>query len=278
MGPRSRLAIGLAGRLVGLATALTLLASAGSPGQEPRPAPADFKLKVAEYGLGREPVSTSEIVFRKGRAYVFSSDSKEVIIVEPQQKRVDLVDVGRMVQSEVSFASLDEGLDKVRLTLRRAAEEREKAGGRGNVLEAKMTRDLFETALAVAPGSGPGRVRLTNPAVEVEATGEPDLDEARLAMVADVLGSIARLGAYRSPNDLPPFAELAAIAALTGERRLRPTEVSYLYRLAGPPKKFRRTYRFVLTLTDREVEAVSRISRLQESAPNLRYPRYLQPR
>jgi hypothetical protein len=268
----------LAGPLTKLAAVLTLLTSAASPGQGPQPRPADFKLKVAEFGLGREPVSTAEIVFRDGRAYVFPSDSKEVLIVEPKQRRIDLVDVGRRVQSEVSFAALEESLEKLRVALRRAAEEREKVGGRGNVLEAKMTRDLFETALTIVPGPDPGKLRLTNPAVEVEAMGDPDTDEARLAIIAEVLNSIARLGAYRTPNDLPPFAELAAIASLTGERRLRPTEISYLYRLAGPPKKFRRTYRFVPTLTDREGEAISRVTRLQESVPNLRYPRYLNPR
>jgi hypothetical protein len=89
-----------------------------------------------------------------------------------------------------------------------------------------------------------------------------------------VLGSIAKLGAYRTPDDLPPFAELEAIAALTGERHQRPTELAYLYRLAGPPRKFRRTYRLIPTLTDREVEAIVRVDRLREVAPNVRYERY----
>ena len=93
-------------------------------------------------------------------------------------------------------------------------------------------------------------------------------------MVALALESIAKVGAFKVPNDLPPFAELEAIAALTGDRKLRPTELSYLYRLKGPPRKFRRTYRLVPTLTDREVEAIARLERLREVAPSLRYGQY----
>ena len=49
---------------------------------------------------------TEEIVIRQGRAYVFPSDSKEVIIIEPSRGRLEILDVGRRVQTEVSFRSL----------------------------------------------------------------------------------------------------------------------------------------------------------------------------
>ena len=253
---------------------LALLAAAPAGGDDPPRPLADFKIQVASFRLGPEPASTEEIIVRGGRAYVFPSDSREVVIVDPSEKCIELLDVARRVQCEVSDGLLDAALAKIRTNLREAAEKLEVASGRANLLEAKMARDLFETKLGVAEGPGPGRLRLTTPAVEVEARGEPEADVPRLAMVAATLNGIARLGAFRSPDDLPPFVELESIAALTGERRLRPTELTYLYRLAGPPRKFRRTYRLVPSLTDREVEAIARVDRLRESAPVLRYARY----
>jgi hypothetical protein len=55
---------------------------------------------------------------------------------------------------------------------------------------------------------------------------------------------------------------------------LRPTEVSILYRLAGPPRKMRTTYLLVPSLTDRELEALARVDRLRRTAPSLSFTRY----
>jgi hypothetical protein len=254
---------------------LSVVFSLAAPGADGPPAvPADFKIQVGSFSLRKEPVSTEEVLFHDGRAYVFPSDSKEVLIIEHGRGQLDLLDVGRTLQTEVSFQSLDESLVKIKATLRGEIDRLEKQGGRANVIEAKMTRDLFETGLATAHEPNSRRVRLTNSAVEVDADGEPESDRPRLALVAATLNAIAKLGAFRVPNDLPPFIELEAIAALTGERRLRPTELTYLYRLAGPPRKFRRTYRLIPSLTDREIEAIAWVNRLREAVPSVRYERY----
>ena len=255
-----------------VAGALAVLVMTGADG--PSPVPADFKILVASYAIRKEPVSTEEIIIREGRAYVFASDTKEVMIIEPARQGLELLDVGRKVEAEVTFAMLDESLVKIKAKLLETVEGLEKQGGKANAIEAKMTRNLFETRLAIAHDPKTDRVKLTNPVVEVLADGEPEGDAARLGRVAVTLETIAKLGAFRTPNDLPPFIELEAIEALTGERKLRPTELSYLYRLAGPPQKFRRTYRIVPTLTDREVEAISRVDRLREAVPHVRYERY----
>jgi hypothetical protein len=257
-----------------MASLVASLAIGALGADDPPILPADFKIQVGEFALKKEPISTSDIVVRQGRAYVFPSDSKEVIVIEPARKRLELVDVGRKVQAEVTFEALDESLEKIKKAFAKAADDREKLGGRGNALEASMTRDLFETRLDMTEARRPHRVRLFNPSVEVDADGEAEADAPRLATMAVTLASIAKLGAYRVPNDLPPFAELEAIAALTGERKLRPTRLTYLYRLAGPPRKFYRTYQLVPTLTDREVEAIARVDRLREAIPSLRYERY----
>ncbi len=240
----------------------------------PTPVPADFRLSVESFGAGQEPVYTDEIVVRSGRIYVISTLTKEVTIIEPSRSSLELLDIGRRVQTELSFEKLDEGMVKLKGSLLATVEKLEKQGGRGKMLEARMTRDLFETKLELTADPKLNRVKLKNPAVEVDAEGEPEADAARLAYVTSALVNIARLGAYRTPNDLPPFVELETIAALTGERTLRPVSITYLYRLAGPPQKLRRKYKLVPTLTAREVEAIKRVDQLRQVARSLRYDQY----
>jgi hypothetical protein len=257
---------------VGLLACLAQARADGPPAKDP--VPADFKVQVASFGVAKEPVYTEEVVIRSGKIYVFPSNVKEVTIIEPARGRLDLVDTGRKCQSEITFQTLDESMVKLKKSLLEAAENLEKQGGKAKIVEARMARDLFETKLDPTHDLKLNRVRLKNPAVEVDADGEPEADAARLSLVTSALVNIARLGAYRTPNDLPPFVELETLAALTGERKLRPTSITYLYRLAGPPQKMRRTYKLVPSLTDREIEAISRIDRFREVVPTLRYEQF----
>lgn len=261
-------------RVCNILVGLALLADPAPAQGPPAEIPADFKILVAAYGLAREPIYTEEIVAISGRVYQFVSISREIVVIEPARSRIDLLDLNRKIQSEITFSQLDEGLARIKGTLAAAIDRREKTGKRADQVEAQMTHDLAEPRLSVSSEPGSRRVRLTNASVEVVADGEPEPDAPRLALVATALTSIAKLGAFRTPNDLPPFIEIETIAALTGDRKLRPTELAYLYRLAGPPRKFRRTYRLVPALTDRDREAIRRIDLLRESAPSVRYEKY----
>src|SRR5438309_1861507 len=99
--------------LVGLA-----LLATPAPAQVARPdVDADFKILVAAYGLAREPVYTEEMVAISGRVYQFLSNSHEVVVIEPKRSRVDLLDLDRKVQSEVTFGQLEEGLARIKGTL-----------------------------------------------------------------------------------------------------------------------------------------------------------------
>ena len=259
--------------LVGLATATI----AAGKGDLPAPPPPDFKVMVGSYSIKPEPVSTEEIVARQGRIYQFRSGTSEVVVIDPARKRVELVDLVRHVQTEVSFDRLDEALDQVTAKLRAAIARREATGARADAVEAQMTRSMIDPKFRRADPERTNRIRLTNANIEIDADGEPEADPSHLALEILALESIARLGAFLTPDDLPPFAELETLAALKASR-LRPTQISYLYRLAGPPRRFRRTYRAVAELTDREREAVARIDRVRESFPMVRYERYRQPR
>jgi len=247
--------------------------AARSLGQPMAPPAPDFKIMVGSFALGPEPISTEEIVGRQGRIYQFRSGSAEVVLIDPAGRRVELIDLSRKVQTEVSFARLDDAVAKVGAKLRAAIAEREKTGKRADAIEARMTRDMVEPGFRKIAVARAHHLRLANGTIEIDADGEPEPDAARLDSETLALETIAKLGAFLTPDDLPPFAELDAIAALKAER-LRPAEIAYLYRLAGPPRKFRRTYRLVPDLTDREREAVARIDRVRAVATMLRYERY----
>ena len=109
--------------------------------------------------------------------------------------------------------------------------------------------------------------------MEVEASGEPDGDPARRALVISALTALAKLDAARDPAALPPFARLEAIAALDRDG-MRPTEMSLLYRLAGPPTRDRRTYRLSEPPTPAELQALVRVDLMRAKAAPLRFEKY----
>src|SRR4051812_7926321 len=71
--------------------------------------PRDFKLGIAFHGIRKAPITTAELVVRGGVAYYFASEApEEVLIIDPAAPRIELVDLDRKVQSEISFTKLDE--------------------------------------------------------------------------------------------------------------------------------------------------------------------------
>src|SRR5262249_29493160 len=118
------------------------------------------------------------------------------------------------------------------------------------------------------------RLRLCNASVDVAASAETEPDRARLNVIFHCLGAIAKIGSYRDPSDLPPFTRLDALRALAARPELRPTELSSISHLAGPPRKLRWTYQLVPSLTDREVKALGLIDKMRQVAALVPYERY----
>jgi hypothetical protein len=237
--------------------------------------PADFKLVIALYGAGKEPIARSELVVRGGVAYQFITESpEEVLIIDPLRSVVYLLDLERQLQTDVTATRLDNAVARLHRKLSDSIQRLEKAGNRADRVSAAISLALIDPQFTETFDPTAGRLRLTNRSVEVEALGEPEDDQARLAMVVNCLAAITKLAALRAPESLPPFASLDTLRALASVRRLRPTEISYLYRLAGPPRRIRWTYRLVTTLTDREREAISRVDRMRSTARSVPYERY----
>lgn len=264
--------------LFGIGCAIAVLGVDGPapPSAAPSP-PADFKIVARAFDAGKTPKIQVEFVARRGRIYRFGSDRREeVIIFDPAaNNRIALIDLGQQVQADLTASQLDDELAKIRAAIEKRIAGHESNPDRGERLAAAMTRNLLDPRFVESPSPQPGRLRLISPAVEVDAAGVVDTDPGRVAMVRAVLIAMAKLRSVRDPTATPPDAELAALDRLDDDPKRRPTEVSLLYRLAGPPRRERWTYQLVPELTAREVEALTRVDRFREKARPIRSDLYL---
>lgn len=237
--------------------------------------PADYKLVIALYGVAKEPLSKSELVVHKGRGYLFNPGPPlEVVIHDPLADRLEIIDLKRRIRTEISFKSLEEYGDQLHKAISTATAKREALGGKGNLIAAAMSRDLIDPRFSALYDPATHRLRLTNPTIEVEARGEPDPDESRLLSIQNTLAALARMDSVRDPQDVPPFPRLDTLRALMTEHRLRPTELAFVFRLAGVPRKLRWTYRMEPTLTKRELEAIATVEAIYERSRFARFKRY----
>jgi len=217
-----------------------------APAMIAAPPPADFKLSIAFYGVRKEPITTAELVVHSGIAYHFARDEPgEVVMFDPSAARLELLDLDRGVQSEIMLTKLDEKVAVLHRAITEAIRKHEEAGTRADRVSAEMSRALIEPKLAETNDPASDHLRLTNSVVTVDATGEPESQVVRLALIDSTLTGLIKLAAVRDPKAIPPFVRLDALHILTGGKHLRPTEMSFLYRLAGPPRKHRWTYRLV---------------------------------
>lgn len=238
-------------------------------------APVDgFKVVFREFDVKNHVVLRGEMLARGGRIYLFRDSDKEILIFDPKSKKIDLIDLERRVQAGITYAQLDSFNAKLKKAIEGSIEKKLAAGGRANEVAAKMTRDLIEPKFAITRDQETKTSKLVNESVQVEARGEADLDSARLSVLAEVLIYSIKLESERNPTRIPPFPRLETIKELTQTRKVRPTEIIDIYRLAGQPLKERRTYELVQSLTDRERAAVLRILDLQGLLKSVRYETY----
>lgn len=261
---------------VGILVLALLLGRSNARGAAPdRVPPIDFKLVIENFGVRKEPLSTAELVVHNGRAFQFiSGPSLEIVIHDLAGARLELVDLERKARTEVSLKKLDAFQVKLHDAIAAANSKRKSQGGRANEVAAAMSQDLIEPRFASTFEAPTRRLRLTNATVEVEARGDPEPDKARLSLITSTLAALTKLEALRDPSGIPPFSTLEALQLLTVEHGIRPTEMVFLYRLAGPPKKRRWTYHLEPNLTARELEALSRVELMMARCAYTRFELY----
>lgn len=235
----------------------------------------EFKLVIDLYTVDKKPVVTADLIVYKGVAFHFVKEvPSEIVIIDPGKARIVLLDLKRKIQTELSVRRLDANLATLHARISATAQKQEQAGTRADRSAASLSRDLITPRFKSTYDPKNHSLTLTNTSVEVHASGVPEPNSARLAAILNSLAAIAKLGVLRDPESLPPFTRLDTLRTLVGEHHLRPTEASFLYRLAGPPRKLRWTYQLVPKLTDRERDALERINRIRAMTPFAPYEQY----
>lgn len=255
------------------ALAVMAISLAPASAQAPPQVAGDFKLKIKLLGASDKPQATAELLYTRGTYYHFTSDSDEILIIEPARQRIELIDLKRRLSTQVSFKRLDDYLVKLKDAVGNVIEKKSKSEDRGDRIAAAQSRSLIEPKLTWTFDSDKNTLTSKNEHIEASAAGQPEPDASRLAAIRLGLDVTTKLGALRAPGSIPPFARLDAIAQSV-DRKIRPTELNFLYRLSGPPYRVRWSYEFVDHLTDRERDAFARIARLRDLAVPLRLERY----
>lgn len=261
--------------LVSFCMAVAVLAAANVSAADP--ADGDYRLAYALYQVAEEPVDRGDFVFHHGRVYRFRQDSPELVILDRSAKKVEFLDISRREQTSISSSQVDLAMKALRAALTQTIAEMETEGGRANRLAAASTRELLDPPFEVTFDEAKHTLNLKSPRVQVTALGEPDPDAARLDATAVALMTLVKVDAMRAPDKRnPPFIPLTALGDLTEKRRLRPSELTFLYRLGGPPQKYRWTYHLIARLTEREREALARVEYLRLHAKRLSVEDYEQ--
>jgi hypothetical protein len=259
--------------------ALLILATAPLGADDPpkpagtAPSPA-FRITVKQFEADRRPVARGEIIVSRGRTYYLESGSKEVIVLDPAAKAVHLIDVKMNLTADVPYRDIDAGLAEQREDQKKIIEAHSKGKTRAERIDAEFRRDQLEPRFEPKFDEASRTLRMGNPSVQVEARGEPDDDPARFAATADTLTTLARLRAYREPDDLRHLIQVETVSLLVGGRKLRPAEITYLLRLAGPPEKHRQTFELIPELTPEDLEGLDLIEAKFPEAHRVPFDRY----
>ena len=247
---------------------------AAAPATAPAPAGPTFRFAIQQFDAGKKPIGRGEVIASRGRLYYIEKSSNEVAIVEPARKSIHLVDIKLGLAADLSYGDLDSGIAANREEHRKAVEAHAHSKARGERIDAEIRRDMTDPRFRVGYDEPSHMLRLSNPTAQVERRGEPDGDPARLAAIAEALGTLAKLRSYRDPDNLRHFVEVEAVSALVDGRKLRPIEMTYLFRLAGPPEKHRWTYSLAPEVTEEDRKGLDLIEVRLLRARHVPFDRY----
>ena len=238
----------------------------GEPAEH-SPVVQDFKLRVTFHGAGAATTGVAELVIRNGVGYQFLSDPKSpVSIIDWNQGTITLLDLDRRIKTVVTAKQLDQFLGELYEEADRIVSMEEKSKSRSDRVSAEITRPLIDPNFEETYDDKAHSLTLKNRSVSIEMKGAAETDEARREAYSSCLIAVTGLGSMRDPDLLPPFTHLEAYKTLMLKHKLRPVEVTIVYRLTGPPKKLRIDYELISKLSEREIEAIARINKLNAIA------------
>jgi hypothetical protein len=249
------------------AVVFLILCRTSSFAQSKKPAiPADFRVNVELKETTSDQGVSAEWLVYKGRVLEIIDGRLELILIDPIARRVELLDLDRKRIARISFDRLDAELAAYKARLQRTVDKLSTSSERADKLNAAKTADLLNPNGTLSYDAKNHTLRRTGKTSEVVATGTPDGDAARLELIRLSMGYLVKLDTYRAPEKLPPFVQLQVVDALIQQHHLRPTEMSLLFRLNGPPIRFRWTHAMTPSLTAKDVELWTKLDRFLKTA------------
>ena len=235
--------------------------------QEPPREIQDFKLRITFRGARTTTTGVAELVFRGGICYQFLSENDSAVtVIDWKRGTLTLLDLERRLKAVVTAKQLENYLGALYEESENIVATEEKSKSRSDRVSAEISRPLIDPNNEETFDAKTSLLTLKNRSVTIEMKGEAETDDARREAYASCLLAGIELGAMRDQTLLPPFTRLEAFKAMLFKHKLRPVEVSFLYRLAGPPQKIRMSYEWAAKLSDKETEAIAHIIKLDKLA------------
>jgi hypothetical protein len=217
----------------------------------------------------------------RGKAYEFRGSSTEVIVYDLPQKLIHVVDLKLRSKARLTYQELDEKVATQRREAIKEADDLEKKPGRADRVAGGLKRIVLEPKFETTFDEQEHRLRMTNASIEIEARGEHESDPARFAILEEYLMEAVKLRTIRPPEDLRQFTEIETLSNLVEKHKLRPMEISFLFRLAGRPQKLRAIYRLVPEIPEAERKNIAAVDAILNSPTQTmtldRYERQIDP-
>jgi hypothetical protein len=188
-----------------------------------------------------------------------------VVVFDPSQKLIYVVDFKLRSKARITYREVDDRIATLRREAIEAADELERKTGRADRVAGTLKRIVVEPKFQANFDEGEHRLKLTNASIEIEARGEHEDDPARFAVLSEYLMEAVKLRTIRDPSDLRQFTEIETLSDLIEKHKLRPMEITFLFRLAGKPQKLRAIYRVVPEIPADERKNIAAVDALLNS-------------
>jgi hypothetical protein len=236
--------------------------------------PDEYKLNFTYQDINEDETYNGQLLFRKSQIYFFYNQSSEILVIDAISKTVRFYDSAKNATSDLTFKDLEKEYEKYREQWKEVIQTMRKDEKRSSRISADIDSALIDPKLIQKQETDSQRIHLTGEVVDLVATGTPDLDASRRGQIALALSIQSKLQALRDADAIPPSTFLQTIDLLLTERNLRPTEMTFLFRISNAPDKYRWTYQFSPRLTVRDWEGMNSLDAVFQKMRSIPFERY----
>lgn len=215
-----------------------------------------------------------ELVYHKGKIYRVIQDSTEILIFDPNTGNVSLVELARKIRAEIPAERLLAAVPQLHAAIDKALVKRQTSTSRADKIAVRMSRELIDPKFQTDHQPDQNRFRFKNSVAEVDLSTVIEPDTARAGLIMASLEMMVQLDALRNPREIPPFCKLSALELVKSRPGMRPSRMSILYRLMGPPAGFVWRFQVDDKFDDDEIRALASFDQARAAAKPLSYDAY----